>query len=144
MGFVLAGFCLNFVIGILAYIVLSAVIRMRPLDKATVAGYYGSDSAGTLVTCLGALVTAHIKYDAYMPVMLAVMEIPGCLVALSLVSRLRHQGMDALGNMPDEPGYDPKAVPNSQAGHHGHGHGDSHGNGTRRAVESETELALEK
>ena len=29
--------------------------------------------------------------------MLAVMEIPGCLVALYLVSRLRHQGMDAAG-----------------------------------------------
>ena len=39
----------------------------------------------------------------YMPVMLAVMEIPGCLVALFLVARLRNNGMDALGNMPDEP-----------------------------------------
>jgi len=46
-----------------------------------------------------------------MPVMLAVMEIPGCLVALYLVARLRHKGMDALGNMPDEPGYDPSARP---------------------------------
>ena len=80
---------------------------MRRIDKATVAGYYGSDSAGTFVTCLGVLATVGIAYDAYMPVMLAVMEIPGCLVALYLVSRLRHKGMDALGNMPDEPGYDP-------------------------------------
>ena len=32
-----------------------------------------------------------------MPVMLAVMEIPGCLVALYLVARLRHRGMDAAG-----------------------------------------------
>ena len=101
------GFILNFFIGILAYLALSAMTRMRRIDKATVAGYYGSDSAGTFVTCLGVLATAHIAYDAYMPVMLAVMEIPGCLVALYLVSRLRHQGMDALGNMPDEPGYDP-------------------------------------
>ena len=45
-----------------------------------------------------------------MPVMLAVMEIPGCLVALYLVSRLRHKGMDPVGNMPDERGYDPNAV----------------------------------
>jgi hypothetical protein len=34
------------------------------------------------------------------------MEIPGCLVALFLVSRLRRHGMDPLGNMPGEPGYD--------------------------------------
>ena len=61
----------------------------RPGDRR---GYYGSDSAGTFVTCLGVLATAHIAYDAYMPVMLAVMEIPGCLVALYLVARLRTRG----------------------------------------------------
>ena len=48
-----------------------------------------------------------MAFDAYMPVMLAVMEIPGCLVALYLVARLRHRGMDPAGNMPDEPGYIP-------------------------------------
>ena len=93
----IVGFILNFFIGIVAYLGLSAMTRMRRIDKATVAGYYGSDSAGTFVTCLGVLTTAGINYDAYMPVMLAVMEIPGCLVALYLVSRLRHQGMDAAG-----------------------------------------------
>jgi hypothetical protein len=50
-----------------------------------------------------------IAFDAYMPVMLAIMEIPGCIVALLLVARLRERGMDPLGNMPDEPGYNPKA-----------------------------------
>jgi hypothetical protein len=144
VGFMSVGFLTNFVIGIVAYLMLSAFTRLRRIDRATVAGYYGSDSAGTFVTTLGVLAATHIVYDAYMPVMLAVMEIPGCLVALFLVSRLRHQGMDALGNMPDERGYDPKAVPISQAGHHDHGHGDGHGNGKRRAVESETELSLEK
>jgi len=80
---------------------------MRKVDSAAVAAYYGSDSAGTFLTCVGALQLAHIAYAAYMPVMLAVMEIPGCLVGLFLVSRLRKSGMDADGNMPDEPGYDP-------------------------------------
>ena len=110
---------------------------MRRVDKATVAGYYGSDSAGTFVTCLGVLTTAHIAYDAYMPVMLAVMEIPGCLVALYLVSRLRHQGMDPLGNMPDEPGYmqKPAFTPTVAHGHDDddHGGGDSHGHGGHTA-----------
>ncbi len=79
------------------------------------AGYYGSDSAGTFATCVGVL-TGLVKSGQpeyvsapYMPVMLAVMEIPGCLVALFLVSRLRATGMDALGHMPDEDGYDPNA-----------------------------------
>ena len=106
--FMVVGFCTNFVIGTGAYGMLRKFIpKMRRVDAATVAAYYGSDSAGTFVTCLGVLVAANIKYAAYMPVMLAVMEIPGCLVGLVLVSKLRATGMDTLGNMPDEPGYNP-------------------------------------
>lgn len=123
VGFMGVGFVWNFVNGILAYLALSFLTKMRRIDKATVAGYYGSDSAGTFVTCVGALGTAHIMFDAYMPVMLAVMEIPGCLVALYLVSRLRAKGMDPQGTMPDEPGYDPNAVPIIPAAN---GHGDDH------------------
>jgi len=135
-GFMVVGFFLNFCIGILAYLGLSALTRMRRIDKATVAGYYGSDSAGTFVTCLGVLATARITYAAYMPVMLAVMEIPGCLVALYLVSRLRHRGMDPRGTMPDEPGYDPNARPILPVVSH---KGEEHG-----PVEDEEEMALER
>jgi hypothetical protein len=110
-GFMLIGFCSNMFIGILAYNILRTTTHMRKIDQATVAGFYGSDSAGTFVTCLGALNTAGIAYAPYMPVLLAVMEIPGCLVALYLVSRLRQRGMDPAGNMPGEPGYDPNAAP---------------------------------
>jgi uncharacterized protein len=134
LGFMVVGFILNFFIGILAYLALHTFTRLRQVDKATVAGYYGSDSAGTFVTCLGVLTTAHIAFDAYMPVMLAIMEIPGCLVALYLVSRLRHRGMDALGNMPNEPGYEPDAVAvRPELGGHGHG-----------GEEQEEEMALER
>ncbi len=125
VGFMATGFFTNFLIGVLAYLGLSAMTRMRRIDKATVAGYYGSDSAGTFVTCIGVLAAANIAYDAYMPVMLAIMEIPGCLVALYLVSRLRSSGMDPAGTMPDEPGYDPNALApisledSGQGGHNG-------------------------
>ena len=105
VGFMATGFALNFVIGVLAYLLLSRLTRLRRVDKATVAGYYGSDSAGTFATCVAILMSVGLAFDAYMPVMLAVMEVPGCLVALYLVARLRHKGMDADGNMPDEPGY---------------------------------------
>jgi hypothetical protein len=141
VGFMFVGFLTNTVIGILAYRILRATTRMRRIDQATVAGYYGSDSAGTFVTALGVLATAHIAYDAYMPVMLAVMEIPGCLVALFLVARLRNTGMDALGNMPDEPGYSPGAVAQTvRAGQPGHHPATRH----EADVESELEMALEK
>jgi hypothetical protein len=114
------------VIGVAAYGILRKFIpKMRRIDAATVAAYYGSDSAGTFVTCLGVLAAASIKYAAYMPVLLAVMEIPGCLVGLFLVSRLRGTGMDAMGNMSDEPGYNrgafaPVAGKGEIAGGHDH------------------------
>ena len=109
LGFMVIGFFTNLIIGIAAYVILRKT-NLRRIDAATVAGYYGSDSAGTFVTCLGVLAAANIAFAAYMPVLLAVMEIPGCLVTLYLVSRLRASGrLDALGNMPDEPGYNPYA-----------------------------------
>lgn len=109
LGFIVLGFFTNLIIGFVAYGLLTRMTKMRRIDRATVAGYYGSDSAGTFATCLGVLAALDIAFDAYMPVMLAVMEIPGCVVALLLVARLRERGMDPVGNMPDEPGYNPKA-----------------------------------
>jgi len=107
VGFMVVGFVSNFVIGGLAYFLLNRLSSLRRVDQATVAGYYGSDSAGTFATCVAVLAAASIAFNAYMPVMLAVMEIPGCLVALYLVARLRHRGMNTAGLMPDEPGYTP-------------------------------------
>ena len=104
-GFVALGVVLNFVIGALTYFLLRYLTRLRRVDRATVAGYYGSDSAGTFATCVAVLTSVGIAFDAYMPVMLAFMEIPGCLVALYLVARLRHRGLDDAGFMPDEQGY---------------------------------------
>jgi uncharacterized protein len=104
-GFIVLGFLLNFLIGFLAYLLLTRMTKMRRIDRATVAGYYGSDSAGTFATCVGVLATVGMAFNGFMSVMLAVMEMPGCLVALYLAARLRQKGMDALGNMPDEAGY---------------------------------------
>ncbi|MDT5346867.1 MAG: uncharacterized protein QOH91_154 [Mycobacterium sp.] len=109
-GFMVVGFLLNFLIGGLAYFLLSLMSAMRRVDQATVAGYYASDSAGTFATCVAVLTGLGIAFNAYMPVMLAVMEIPGCLLALYLVARLRSRGMDPAGNMPDEPGYTTPAL----------------------------------
>ena len=106
-----------------AYWWLRSGTNLRRVDAATVSGYYGSDSAGTFVTCVGVLTATGIAYQAYMPVMLAVMEIPGCLVALYLVSRLRRKGLDAEGNAWDEPGYMANAT--AEVRHAGSGHSHS-------------------
>lgn len=109
-GLMVLGFCTNLTIGVICYGVLRRMTALRAIDAATVAGYYGSDSAGTFVTCVGVLGAMKIGYASYMPVMLAVMEIPGCLLALYLVARLRRREMDAAGNLPSEPGHDPSSV----------------------------------
>lgn len=141
LKFMVVGFSTNFVIGIVAYVVLRAFVKtLRRIDAATVAAYYGSDSAGTFVTCVGVLAAANISYAAFMPVMLAVMEIPGCLVGLYLVSRLRKQGMDAQGNMQDEPGYDPQAISREQFDIAHDPKHDPHA----KAVKEEKRLALEE
>jgi hypothetical protein len=143
-GYMLVGTVTNFFIGITAYAILRGFTRLRRVDAATVAGYYGSDSAGTFATCVGVLVTAKIVYAPYMPVMLAVMEIPGCLVALYLVSTLRRSGMDPNGNMPDEAGYDPSAPAMLvMGGDDAHSGGHSHARAHERALREEAQMALE-
>ncbi|HMB04667.1 MAG TPA: sodium-dependent bicarbonate transport family permease [Isosphaeraceae bacterium] len=142
-GFMLVGFLSNFVVGVTAYMILRTLTKLRRVDAATVAGYYGSDSAGTYATCVGVLMTAKLAFAPYMPVMLAVMEIPGCLVALLLVSLARRQGMDALGNMPGEPGYDPVAKPGATMDLAEEPHTPrDHPTPERRAVGDEAELEL--
>jgi hypothetical protein len=79
--------------------------------------------------------------------MLAVMEIPGCLVALYIVSRMRRQGMDGAGNMPDEAGYNPdaKRMFVEREGHESdHAHGAHHQSGRSSADMAEAQMALER
>src|ERR1700734_2734220 len=106
-GFMVVGFLLNFVIGMLAYLLLSRLTSLRKVDKATVAGYYGSDSAGTFATCVAFLAGINLAFNAHMPVMLAVMEIPGCLVPLSPVAPLPPPGFNQPAFIPHESGYIP-------------------------------------
>lgn len=145
VGFMVLGFALNFVIGGLAYLLLSWLTSLRRIDRATVAGYYGSDSAGTFATCVAVLTAIGMAFNAYMPVMLAVMEIPGCLVALYLVARIRHRGVDAAGNMADEPGYTaPARVGVGPGAAAKPPHGQSLADENERGVEQELEFSLEK
>jgi uncharacterized protein len=144
-GLMVVGFVLNFVIGAIAYSLLNYTTALRRIDSAMVAGYYGSDSAGTYLACVGILTGLGLAFNAYMPVLLAVMEIPGCLVALYLAGRLRGKWMDAAGFMPDEPGYTPlvKAGAGPSVAVAGAG-GENLDSQYERGVEQEFELSMEK
>jgi hypothetical protein len=145
VGFMVLGFALNFVIGAIAYALMGWLTSLRKVDRATVAGYYGSDSAGTFATCVAVLAAVGISFNPYMPVMLAVMEVPGCLVALYFVALLRHRDMDAAGNMPDEPGYTPPVKVGVGPGTAAKpSPGQSLDAERERGIEQELELSLEK
>jgi hypothetical protein len=143
-GFLVAGFVLNFVIGAIAYFLLNHMTALRRIDSAMVASYYGSDSAGTFAACVGVLTGLGLAFNAYMPVMLAVMEIPGCLVALYLAGRLRHKGMDAAGFMPDEPGYIAPAKAGVGPGAVARPGGKNLDTQYQRGIEQELEFSMEK
>ncbi|WP_454561316.1 sodium-dependent bicarbonate transport family permease [Mycobacterium haemophilum] len=144
-GFVLLGFVLNFLIGGLAYLLLGRLSSMRRVDVATVAGYYASDSAGTFAACVAVLTAIGMTFNAYMPVMLAVMEIPGCLVALYLVARLRHKGLSQAGYLPGESGYAPPVKVGVGPGTAARPpHGQTLEAQRERGVEQELELSMEK
>jgi hypothetical protein len=145
VGFMVLGFLLNFLIGAIAYVLMNWLTSLRKVDRATVAGYYGSDSAGTFATCVAVLTAVGIAFNPYMPVMLAVMEVPGCLVALYFVALLRHRNMDAAGNMPGEPGYTPPVKAGVGPGTAAKPpHGQSLEAERERGVEEELELSMEK
>jgi hypothetical protein len=145
VGFMVLGFVLNFLIGAIAYVLMGWLTSLRKVDRATVAGYYGSDSAGTFATCVAVLAAVGIAFNPYMPVMLAVMEVPGCLVALYFVAVLRHRNMDAAGNMPDEPGYIPPVKVGVGPGTAAKPpHGQSLEAERERGIEQELELSMEK
>jgi|SRR5271163_2194117 len=143
-GFMVVGFVLNFVIGTGTYFLLNHMTAMRRIDTAMVAGYYGSDSAGTFAACVGVLAGLGMAFNAYMPVMLAVMEIPGCLLAVYLVARLRRKGMDAAGFMPDEPGYTGPTRAGVGPGAAAGWAGESPDAQRERGVQQEVEFSLEK
>jgi hypothetical protein len=145
IGFMVLGFLLNFLIGAIAYALMGWLTSLRKVDRATVAGYYGSDSAGTFATCVAVLAAVGIAFNPYMPVMLAVMEVPGCLVALYFVALLRHRNMDAAGNMPGEPGYiAPVKVGVGPGTAAKPPHGQSLEAEHERGIEEELELSMEK
>ncbi len=142
-GFMLVGFLTNFVIGCLAYLLLRVGTRLRRVDAATVGGYYGSDSAGTFVTCVGVLTSARIVYAPYMPVMLAVMEIPGAWWPCSSWRCCDARGWTRKATCPMKRGTTPAAKPSlvpTDIAEGAHGHPTPYAQG----VKEEAEMALEK
>jgi len=88
IGAVAAALGLGFGLPIVAYFILSLVVRIDRLNAAAIAAHYGSVSAGTFVTAIAFL-------DSL--IMLAIMESPAIIIGLALANMARKGGGDGDG-----------------------------------------------
>lgn len=70
-----------------AYLVLRKVGRLQRKDAGAVAAHYGSVSAVTFSAASVFLDARGVSFESFMPAVLAVMEIPGILIAIALAKR---------------------------------------------------------
>lgn len=74
---------------------LLRVLRFGRVDAASIAAHYGSVSAGTFAVVVAYMLSEGIFFESYMPLFVAVLEIPAILVGIVLargMSRSTHWG----------------------------------------------------
>lgn len=89
IGAVIAALGLGFGLPIIAYFLLSLVVRVDRLNAAAIAAHYGSVSAGTFVTAIAFLDASKITHEGYPVIMLAIMESPAIIIGLALANLAR-------------------------------------------------------
>lgn len=84
------------ILGIITPIVAFALIRklgkMTSVDAAAIAAHYGSVSVVTFLAAMEAVKRMHLSPEAYLPALVAVLEVPGIIVALLFVRSSGSQG----------------------------------------------------
>jgi hypothetical protein len=78
---------LGVVLPVLAFAVLRA-LRFDRVNAAAVAAHYGSVSAGTFAVAVAFLLARGIHFESYMPLFVAILEIPAILVGILLAKGL--------------------------------------------------------
>ena len=73
------------------------LLKFKTADAAAMAAHYGSVSAVTFMACLAFLDRQAVTYEAFMPAIMAAMEIPAIFVALLLAKRFGGQRSVPLG-----------------------------------------------
>jgi hypothetical protein len=71
------------------FAILRRLGRFSRIDSAAIAAHYGSTSAVTFVACLTFLQAAGVQVEGFMTALVALMEVPGIVVAL-LLARSSH------------------------------------------------------
>jgi uncharacterized protein len=80
----LAAVGIGLTIPILLFPVLNKVLKLSRIDSAAIGAHYGSVSVVTFTAAITFLGSLDVPYEGFLPTLLAIMEIPGIIVALSL------------------------------------------------------------
>jgi uncharacterized protein len=82
------------IVPVVVFALLRRVVRYSVADAAALAAHYGSVSAVTFTAAVAFVAAAGQPSEGFMPALVALMEIPGILVALALAHR--HAGTGSL------------------------------------------------
>jgi hypothetical protein len=83
----LAAVLLGVGIPVWCFLILRHLGRFDRANAAAVAAHYGSVSAVTFIACLAFLQKIGVAYEGFVPALVAVLEVPGIVVALLLARR---------------------------------------------------------
>jgi uncharacterized protein len=81
----MAAIGMGLVLPLLAFPILHRVGRLSRADAGSIAAHYGSVSVATFAVAAAYFAARQIPYEAHMPFLLAVLEIPAILVGIVLV-----------------------------------------------------------
>ncbi|HKK53359.1 MAG TPA: sodium-dependent bicarbonate transport family permease, partial [Myxococcota bacterium] len=82
---ILAALAMGVLLPLVAFPVLLLLGRFKRVDAASIAAHYGSVSVGTYAVAVAWLASNDIPFEAHMPVLLVVLEVPAILVGILLV-----------------------------------------------------------
>ncbi len=84
-----AAIAMGLMLPLLAYPVLRWLGRLRNIDSAAIAAHYGSVSVVTFAVGLAYVTKQGVKFEEYMPLFVALLEVPGIVVGI-LLARLHN------------------------------------------------------
>lgn len=88
LGQTLAVLALGVALPLVAFPLLR-LLRFPRVDAASIAAHYGSVSAGTFAVVIAYLLARNIVFESYMPLFVAVLEVPAIIVGILLAKGIR-------------------------------------------------------
>jgi hypothetical protein len=80
----IAAILLGIIIPQIAFVILNKVLKFSRIDASAISAHYGSVSAVTFMVGMQFCQIKGVEVESFMPALVAIMEIPGIIVALML------------------------------------------------------------